>query len=411
MIVLWMVAGIQLMLQGLTKTQVRRLQRKHTLQCYKAGALQRAAHTLECQLFDEMVSSEEASSLIHSVSIHRADCQQLNAEVHYANTSNCLAAENGHKSKATFKLHRSVHKEANEVKHGRLNVVLGPCDLPPVPPPAACSRLVVGSFGGEVISCTTLEKQLIANAARPKGVACNACGLWNPVHYGDTNALRTTTAGIPFKPYSGSSFNLSAKEFVPAGNSSQGTRTLDAKLSKFRCQDGDGEREDLMDLPYLEPFARSPKGFLEQEINILGKHFGPTGVADFCFGSPSLMAESLDTSPIAVSNNKIFHGCHHDSDENRSDPYSLTGDSESEHGSTTGVLIDCTLPDPHEQKRRPTMPVESDPNCDTAKDLEVKVCIPPGCVLEVNLERARNFGDRQDFSNDGGAVPYDCKQQ
>ena len=95
------------------------------------------------------------------------------------------------------------------------------------------------------------------------------------------------------------------------------------------------------------------------------------------------MAESLDTSPIAVSNDKTFRGCHHDSDENHSGADSLTGESESEYASTTAF----------------------------AKDLEVKVCIPPGSVLEVNLERARNFGDRQDFSNDGGAVPYDCKRQ
>jgi len=95
------------------------------------------------------------------------------------------------------------------------------------------------------------------------------------------------------------------------------------------------------------------------------------------------MAESFDTSPIAVSNNNIFHGCHHDSDENHSGSDSLTGESESEYGSTTAFT----------------------------KDLEVKVCIPPDCVLEVNLDCASNFGDRQEFSNDGGAVPYDCNQQ
>ena len=83
---------------------------------------------------------------------------------------------------------------------------------------------------------------------------------------------------------------------------------------------------------------------------------------------------------------------------------SLSGDSDSNEpmrGTAMVVQMDCTLPDSIELSRGPGR----------AKDLEVKVCIPVDCVLEVRLDYCSFRSDSQSHSNDGGAVPYDCNQQ
>lgn len=160
---------------------------------------------MECTIYEDMVASREAEQLIHSVAIHRADCQQLGVKVHYANVSNCLALASKHKSGKTFKSHRMIHKIANLVQHDQ------PKDLPPPAPPIAAQSVLVSADSGEVISCSLLEKQLVATSRLPSGLHCQGCGLWNATSFSSTWA-----PPAPFKPYSGTCWNLSAKEFVPS---------------------------------------------------------------------------------------------------------------------------------------------------------------------------------------------------
>ena len=103
--------------QALTRTQLRRAQRAHTLQCLKAGSLYRAKHLHEVEAHLAMLLSGEVYELTRSVAIHRSDCAVLSKPYHFAATSNLNAAAAGFKSKQTFIEHRQAHKSANKVKH------------------------------------------------------------------------------------------------------------------------------------------------------------------------------------------------------------------------------------------------------------------------------------------------------
>ena len=133
----------------LTKTQCRRAQRAHTLACLRAGVMQRAAHRKENDIELEMYASGEADLLIRSVAVHRSDCHATQTQHHYAATSNLAAIHAGHKSKCTFKEHRTLHQQANAVKHEAsvksLPVASGDMK-PPMPPPLLDSLEGCGTF-------------------------------------------------------------------------------------------------------------------------------------------------------------------------------------------------------------------------------------------------------------------------
>ena len=191
---------------GASRSQVRRRQRQHTLACYKAGALHRAGHRLEVAVFNELVSSDEAEVLLSSVATHRADCESLQTQIHFAAISNISAFQNGHKSKRTCKTHRGLHQQANFVKHTGLPKQ----DLPPVPPPPrllTCEEVETQLLGGIVpFSGKSWNLNINAPIFAPGGIewngasqlvendiscdipgtftatenVCKFCGLWTP---------------------------------------------------------------------------------------------------------------------------------------------------------------------------------------------------------------------------------------
>ena len=79
------------MIPALSRSQLRRAQRKHTAACYKAGVLFRACHRKEVDIHNAIISSGEVNVLVESLSAHRCDADTLGYEVHYAATANCIA--------------------------------------------------------------------------------------------------------------------------------------------------------------------------------------------------------------------------------------------------------------------------------------------------------------------------------
>ena len=182
-------------------SHLRRSQRQHSLACWRRGAQQRIAHNRECCIYDELVSSEEAIQLIHSVAIHRSDGAVLPVWPHYAHDANCLATQAGHKSKRTFKEHRLAHQAANGIKHGNSNVLMPP----PAPPPIA---------DVEAIEHRVLEKELLHKAFA--SVDLNSMGVLEVAMMkrgcpDETPRTAWNTNAEPFVPFAGTAFNLASE--------------------------------------------------------------------------------------------------------------------------------------------------------------------------------------------------------
>jgi hypothetical protein len=159
------------MIPALSRSQLRRAQRKHTAACYKAGALFRASHRKEVDIHNAIISSGEVNVLVESLAAHRCDADTLGYEVHYAATANCLAKSAGNKSQRVFNEHRCLHQHANAIKHQQQQQQAG--TSPPPPPPL-------------FRTCEDLEKVLVMMPAEES-----------------------------FQPFSGVSWNLNAEVFVP----------------------------------------------------------------------------------------------------------------------------------------------------------------------------------------------------
>ena len=83
-----------------SRTQVRREKRKHTVACYRAGALQRIQHVQEVENFRELSASDKGTTLLASVVVNKSDCQALKVPVHHAPVANFLTRANGMPSSA-----------------------------------------------------------------------------------------------------------------------------------------------------------------------------------------------------------------------------------------------------------------------------------------------------------------------
>ena len=101
----------------LTRTQLRRAEKKHTIECWKKGALQRDAHLLEASILETMATSIEARTILHSVAVHLADSSRLPYSCHLSSLSNLAAKQLHVKSTATYKGHQMLHQRANGLRH------------------------------------------------------------------------------------------------------------------------------------------------------------------------------------------------------------------------------------------------------------------------------------------------------
>ena len=181
----------------LSRTQLRRRQKKHSLHCFKLGAWQRASHEQEALHMLELLEDEELKTMAASVAIHRADCHRLHIPFHYAACSNSAAYAAQSKSRSCFKQHRLLHKMANLVKH---DVDLGVIPTPPPPPPVEirCEDLEAQlkaqvmqhapakgfvPFSGECFAWNTQASDFILLEQMMQGeVQCQTCGMIQ-VHY------------------------------------------------------------------------------------------------------------------------------------------------------------------------------------------------------------------------------------
>jgi hypothetical protein len=107
----------------LTRTQLRRKQKLHSLQCYNMGAMQRQHHGAELDEMRMLYGSQEAAELVKSVAIHKADAAALGYPVHYSALSNVQAADARLKTRRTFLEHRRLHQRANVTKHDTSQVL------------------------------------------------------------------------------------------------------------------------------------------------------------------------------------------------------------------------------------------------------------------------------------------------
>ena len=139
------------------RTELRRQQRKHSLKCWKIGALQKVAHERELGALSSLIHSPEMEVLAQSIAVHRADCQAVGVPFHYSAISNVNSRQAFHKSEKTFKQHRKLHSEANSIKHA--------VDIYD-PPPAAPPRIEMEYS----IECNKLE----ANMVSARGLNPNA---------------------------------------------------------------------------------------------------------------------------------------------------------------------------------------------------------------------------------------------
>ena len=119
---------------GFINTQARRLQRRYYVRClidkekHQAVALDYAGAQL---------STEDEDIMIKSVAVHKLDCANLQANVHYASHANHIATSNGMKSKQLFLAHKKLHQTANVAKHEHYGVRHATTRLTvaPLPPP------------------------------------------------------------------------------------------------------------------------------------------------------------------------------------------------------------------------------------------------------------------------------------
>ena len=142
----------------LSRTQVRRAQRHHTLACLKAGILiakeRREVHEQLIRVLDQ-----EAAPVLQSLAIHRSDCKHIGANIHYASHANALAHQHGHKSGVVYKEHKRVHQAANLVKHEHSDYLLLDTTHPPLDPPPHLPPPAPPALPGlhSAIACADLE--------------------------------------------------------------------------------------------------------------------------------------------------------------------------------------------------------------------------------------------------------------
>ena len=66
---------VALVLSGLTRTQLRRSQRKHTLACLRQGVRQSRAYASEVQNLPQLVEALEVLTIAKSIATYRSDCK------------------------------------------------------------------------------------------------------------------------------------------------------------------------------------------------------------------------------------------------------------------------------------------------------------------------------------------------
>ena len=123
----------------MTRTAVRRAQRRHALRCFQRGALQRVQHMEEILQLAREHAGDSAQSILQSIAIHRADVAGLGLPYHFANAADVAARSAGIKSKKVFQAHRAAHQMANVAKHDHFDVLDPPPPMEewplPLPPP------------------------------------------------------------------------------------------------------------------------------------------------------------------------------------------------------------------------------------------------------------------------------------
>ena len=169
-----------------SRTQLRRMQRKHTLSCLYQGIQQLNVAIKSAAIFEEMRENDTSHALLQSIAIHKADNWALNSNIHFAGTANVLSKQSALKSEKKFKQHRTIHQLANHIKHN--------------------------SDGSTARCLSTPCEQPMAASVNPPGILCNMCGVWNPIridHPSQENAVHS------FVPFAGTPWNLNAPIYVP----------------------------------------------------------------------------------------------------------------------------------------------------------------------------------------------------
>ena len=86
-------ASNPILVSGVTRSQIRRGKRKHTLACLIVGMQQQRVALRAETHYDNMLASDDAQILMHSSSIHRADSGSLRRQIHSAGVANVLARQ------------------------------------------------------------------------------------------------------------------------------------------------------------------------------------------------------------------------------------------------------------------------------------------------------------------------------
>ena len=107
-----------------SRTQLRRAQRKHTLSCRQAT----------------LTASE--TQVVQSVRIHKADCNVLQLPVRNPSEANSIAMLHGLKSSSQYNADRRLHRATGKYKHTHFpeGDDTPPPTPPPLPLPSHCSQ-------------------------------------------------------------------------------------------------------------------------------------------------------------------------------------------------------------------------------------------------------------------------------
>jgi hypothetical protein len=167
---------------ALSRTQFRRQQRKHTIQCLRTGAKQRIQHAVGLDMQDLLTKSGQMHQLLCSLAAHKSDAQSLGANIHFAGQANVLAFSQQLKSKKTFKAHRSLHQDANKIKH-EVDLDCNFVKMPPIPDGSIWASdleaFQIKLYAKESHDCGNHGDQL---PSQVDSINCSWCGTWLPLY-------------------------------------------------------------------------------------------------------------------------------------------------------------------------------------------------------------------------------------
>jgi len=171
----------------LSRTQLRRAQRKHTLSCLR-------------QVVRQATLTASETQVVQSVRLHKADCKVLQLPVRNPSEANNIAMLRGFKSSSQYNADRRLHRAAGKYKHTHFPDG-DDKPPPPLPPPPLPLLSILSGLPGAVHNLDLEDFRATLYGDRHGslnvcGKMCNWCGLWEPIFESNHKGLHKVEAAI-----------------------------------------------------------------------------------------------------------------------------------------------------------------------------------------------------------------------